>query len=137
MTTMNSVLGPIDTATLGFTLMHEHLIASSACIPQNYPELLDDDFMDLIVDGLTQAKEEGIDTVVDATTLDLGRDVKVMVKASRRSGVNIIATTGWWLDIPRYLTNATADQFAAVIHPRHPKRYSRYRCKGWNPQGSK
>ena len=29
-TTVNTVLGPIDTSKLGFTLSHEHIIASSA-----------------------------------------------------------------------------------------------------------
>ena len=49
MTTINSVLGPLDTADLGFTLMHEHLVVSSAGITQNYAELLGDRFMDHIV----------------------------------------------------------------------------------------
>ena len=115
MTTINSVLGPLDTADLGFTLMHEHLLLAPTGIPQNYPELLGADFMERIVNGLTQAKEGGIDTVVDATTLDLGRDVSVMAEASRRSGVNIIAVTGWWLDIPRFLGGVSADQFARLF----------------------
>ena len=33
MALVNSVLGPLDTANLGFTLPHEHLIDSSAGIP--------------------------------------------------------------------------------------------------------
>ena len=115
MATINSVLGPLDTAHLGFTLMHEHLVCASAGITQNYPELLGLDFMDRIVDGLNQAKEGGIDTVVDATTLDLGRDVNVMAKASRLSGVNIIACTGWWLDIPPFFEGVSADQFAQLF----------------------
>ncbi|MFH0769364.1 MAG: hypothetical protein V1932_07355 [Chloroflexota bacterium] len=115
MTTVNSVLGPLDTAALGFTLMHEHLIVSSAGIPQNYAELLGAGFMDRIVKGLTQAKEGGIDTIVDATTLDLGRDVTVLAEASRLSGVNIIACTGWWLESPRFLNGVSADQFARLF----------------------
>jgi len=115
MTTINSVLGPLDTANLGFTLMHEHLIVASAGIPQNYTELLGASFMERIVNGLTQAKEGGIDTVVDATTLDLGRDVTVLAEASRRTGVNIIACTGWWLDMPRFLAGVSADQFAQLF----------------------
>ena len=115
MTTINSVLGPLDTAALGFTLMHEHLLTSSAGIPQNYAELLGAGFMERIVNGLTQAKEGGIDTIVDATTLDLGRDVTVLAEASRRSGVNIIAVTGWWLEIPRFLGGVSADQFVQLF----------------------
>ncbi|MCK4242572.1 MAG: phosphotriesterase-related protein [Dehalococcoidia bacterium] len=115
MTTINSVLGPLGTVALGFTLMHEHIIVASAGIPLNYPELLGADFMERIVDGLTQAKEGGIDTIVDATTLDLGRDVTVLAEASRLTGVNIIACTGWWLEIPRFLAGVSADQLAELF----------------------
>ena len=115
MTSVNSVLGLLDTADLAFTLMHEHLLVSSAGLTQNYPELLGDGFMDRIVNRLSQAKEGGIDTIVDATTLDLGRDITVLAEASRRSGVNIIAVTGWWLDIPRFFDGVSADQFAQLF----------------------
>ena len=115
MTTVNSVLGPLSTDALGFTLMHEHIIVTAAGITQNYPELLGADFTDRIVHGLTQAKDGGIDTIVDATTLDLGRDVSVLANASRLSGVNIIACTGWWLEAPFFLTGVSADQLTQLF----------------------
>ncbi len=115
MTTINSVLGPLDTADLGFTLMHEHLIVASTGIPQTYAELLGAGFMERIVNGLTQVREGGIDTIVDTTTFDLGRDVTVLAEASRLSGVNIIACTGWYLDMPRFLTGVSANQFAQLF----------------------
>jgi len=115
MATINSVLGPLDTAEMGFTLMHEHLLCGFAGITENCPELLGTEFMDKIVDGLTRAKEGGVVTVVDATTVDLGRDVNVMVEAARRTGVNIIACSGWWLDMPRFFEGVSANQFADVF----------------------
>ena len=115
MTTVNSVLGPINTDKLGFTLMHEHLMVSSAGIPQVYARLLGDDYVERIVQGLKKAKAGGIDTIVDATTFDLGRDVTAMAEASRRSGVNIIAVTGWWMELPRFLVGLSADQFADLF----------------------
>jgi phosphotriesterase-related protein len=115
MATINSVLGPLDTRELGSTLMHEHLMVSSAGISQNYPELLPDRYIERIVRGLTEAKKGGIDTILDATTLDLGRDMTIMVEASRRTGVNIIAVAGWWLEIPRFLVGVSADQFAQMF----------------------
>ncbi len=69
----------------------------------------------MIVDGLNKAKAGGINTVVDATTIDLGRDVNIVAEASRRTGVNIIACTGWWLDIPRFVIGVSPDQFARVF----------------------
>ncbi|MFC1966889.1 phosphotriesterase, partial [Chloroflexota bacterium] len=111
----NSVLGPLDSANLGFTLMHEHLVSSSVGIPQNYVRLLDEGHMKRILKELNQAKQAGIDTIVDATTVDLGRDVTIMAEASRRSGVHIIAVTGWWLEQPRLMTGYPADQFADLF----------------------
>jgi phosphotriesterase-related protein len=42
MATINSVLGPLETADLGFTLTHEHIFTASAGILQTYPELFGD-----------------------------------------------------------------------------------------------
>jgi phosphotriesterase-related protein len=115
MNTVNSVLGPLTIDELGFTLMHEHIIGAGAGIAQNYPELFGADFMDRIVHSLTQAKDAGIDTIVDATPLDLGRDVTVLANASRMSGVNIIACTGFLLGAPRFCEGVSADQLAQLL----------------------
>lgn len=112
MTVINSVLGPLDTSKLGFTLAHEHILSSNAGIPQNFPEFLEDGYMDHVLDGLNKAKVGGIQTVVDATTLDLGRDVNVLAEASRRTGVNIIACTGWWTEKPRFISGASVERLA-------------------------
>jgi len=37
MTVVNSVSGPLDTADLGFTLMHEHIIVQSPGMTSNFP----------------------------------------------------------------------------------------------------
>ncbi len=115
MVTVNSVLGPLDTANFGVTLAHEHVFSSSAAIPQEYPELLDRGYMDLIIRGLNEAKAGGVKTLVDATTLDLGRDVKVLAEASRRSGINIIACTGWWTEKLRFLAGMSSDLLAQAF----------------------
>jgi len=115
MAKVNTVLGPIDTAELGFTLMHEHVMCGFAGVFRDYPELLGENLMERAVDDLKKAKEGGVDTIVDATTIDLGRDVNLLVEASRRSGVNIIACSGWWMDIPRFFVGISADQLADIF----------------------
>lgn len=123
MARINSVLGPLDTAKLGTILMHDHIITHGTVVVDpaiitNYPELVIDNFMESIVlPGLIEAKKGGIDTIVDPTTAEMGRNVNLMVEASRRSGVNIIACTGWyWLQLikPERLT-ISADQFAEIF----------------------
>jgi phosphotriesterase-related protein len=116
MAIVNSVLGPLDTSALGFTLMHEHLILAAAGVTQNYPEFLGTDFNSRIIQGLTRAKEGGIDTLVDATTLELGRDVNLMANASRFSEINIIGCTGWWKEPPpMFLAGVSADQLSRIF----------------------
>jgi phosphotriesterase-related protein len=111
---VNSVLGPLDTRDLGFTLMHEHVM-SQGPVAQNFPELFGEGFMDRIINGVTEAKKEGIDTIVDATTYDLGRDVSVLADIARRTNVNIIACTGWWMNLPEYIAGTSPDLYAGLF----------------------
>ena len=53
--------------------------------------------------ALKQAKHEGIDTMVDATTFDLGRESELLARVSAASGVNLVNVTGWCLDVPRFM----------------------------------
>jgi phosphotriesterase-related protein len=116
MATINSVLGPLDTANLGFTLSHEHVLVSSAGIPTLYPEFLDlPKRKEDIVASLTRAYAEGVRTIIDCSPIDLGRDVPLMQEVSRRSRVNIIASTGVWTQIPRAFNQATPDQLASLF----------------------
>ena len=55
-------------------------------------------FVKVAVDQLKQAKAEGVDSLIDVTTVDLGRDIRLLEEVSRKSGVQIVACTGHWLD---------------------------------------
>ena len=115
MATINSVLGPMDTADLGFTLPHEHLIDSSAGVNATYGELVDRPWaLETAVKDLTQAHIEGVDTIVEVSPLDLGREVSLMKEVSERSGVQFICCTGCWLDIPRSFWGRTPEFIAAL-----------------------
>jgi len=117
METVNSVLGPLDTSQLGFTLTHEHVAISSAGILQTYPELYGDlhRLTEIAVETLTEARDGGVQTIVDLSTMDLGRNVSLLAEVSRRTGVNIICATGIWRDIPRALWSRSPDEIASVF----------------------
>ena len=103
------------TAELGFTLSHEHVLLSAAGIQQIYPEFLDrQGIIDDAVAALQAAYAEGVRTIVDMTTMDLGRDVRATEEVSRRSGVHIIATTGSHQFIPRVFWTAPPDDIASL-----------------------
>ncbi len=114
MSIVNSVLGPQDTRDLGFTLMHEHVI-SQGFVARDFPELFGPRFMERIVAGIAEAKKGGVDTIVDATPFDLGRDVSFLAEVSRRTDVNIIACSGWWMNLPSYIAGQSPDLFADLF----------------------
>ena len=109
---INSVTGPISADDLGFTLMHEHVMVSASGMYTSYPDLLGPDREQRAINCLKNAKANGIDTFVDATTFDLGRDPELLRTVSEASGVNIINVTGWWLDVPRFIRNVSPNQMA-------------------------
>ena len=112
MTQLNSVTGPVDSSEHGFTLMHEHVMVAASGLYDYYPDLLGDHREERAIKCLKKAKAGGIDTMVDATTFDLGRNAPMLQRVSEASGVNIINTTGWWLDVPRFLNGVSANQMA-------------------------
>ena len=115
MVRIQSVLGSIDSSDLGFTLSHEHVVVSSAGIPHIYPEFIRRE--ESITEGIKQlreAKNEGLSSIIDVSTIDLGRDIRLIEQVSRESGINIICATGTWRDIPRAFWNATPDSIAKL-----------------------
>ncbi len=66
-------------------------------------------------EALAEAREGSVQTIVDLTTMDLGRNVRLVREVATRSGMQIIAATGAWCDIPRALYLRTPDEVAALF----------------------
>jgi phosphotriesterase-related protein len=109
---VQTVRGPVDASTLGFVLPHEHLCPSSAGMWQVWPELFGGraDFVDRAVAKLKAVRNDGVDTIVDVTTADIGRDVRLIEEVSRKSGMRIIAATGHWLNPSLSMEARTAEE---------------------------
>ena len=110
---VNTVLGPVDPADLGFTLSHEHVLLSAAGVSHTYPGFID--HQQVTDDGAEELKgayDEGVRTIIDMTTFDLGRDIRLLAEVSRRSGVHIVACTGNHLAVPRGFAVAPPDKVA-------------------------
>lgn len=99
MKTVNTVLGQIPVEELGRTLIHEHVICTSPVIYSTFGEkwFPREKIVELAVLKLKNAAEKfNLKTMVDATPLNLGRDLALLAEVSRKSGVNIIASTGMY-----------------------------------------
>ena len=115
MVSVNTVLGPINTSAMGFTLCHEHVVTGSAGVAASYPELVDrDTITELAVENLSRTRQGGVSTFVDLTTFDLGRDIRLVRDVAQRSGMQIIAATGTWLEVPRTFWQMGPDVVASL-----------------------
>ncbi len=102
MAKLNSALGPLDIADMGFTLTHEHISGSSAGFQLTYPEIVNTEtVMELAVQDLTRAHQHGVTTIIDCSTYDIGRDVRLIEAVSRRSGIQVVCATGSHLYVPQ------------------------------------
>jgi phosphotriesterase-related protein len=103
---LNTARGPIDTADLGVTLMHEHVFIMITEIMQNYPEGWGDEARREAdaVKRLNELKAAGVDTIVDLTVIGLGRYVPRIARVAAATELNIVVATGLYTynDVPMY-----------------------------------
>jgi predicted metal-dependent phosphotriesterase family hydrolase len=91
-----TVAGPVDPATLGVTLPHEHTAISLWHIPArwDYWELTRDER--LIGEELGLFRAAGGGTLVDLTVTGVGRDPEWLARVSRATGLNVVMGCGWY-----------------------------------------
>ena len=115
MPTLNTVLGPLEAADLGFTLSHEHVGTNAAGLRHTYPEFIDRaGIIEQSTAALKEAYAEGLRTIVDVSTFDLGRDIAMIAEVARQSGVNIVVATGNHLAVPRPFGDVSPDVIAPM-----------------------
>jgi phosphotriesterase-related protein len=118
---VNTVLGPVSTHALGVTLMHEHVCMGSQGLLLD-SRLVQDPHLrfDRAVTRLRAAKDAGIDTIVDATPIDLNRDAAFLREAAEASGLNIVCSTGLYSESdgqPAHFKRMTAaEQSELFVH---------------------
>ncbi len=115
---VQTATGPVETAALGFTLMHEHIYVLSEGVTASFPQLWDrDERTKQAAAALAEAKEHGVSTIVDLTVRGLGRDVDLAREVSRRSGVNVIVATGLYTydELPHYFVYRDVDHMADLF----------------------
>ena len=101
MATVNAVSGPIDTADLGFTLMHEHIIVQSPGVKENFPVADRAAEIANAVQKVKDVQSRGVSTLVDLTPGDW-RDIPFVQEVVAATGMNVIVATGIYWEVPHY-----------------------------------
>lgn len=88
-----TVTGPVAAADLGVTDAHDHLFLRSPALPG-------DEFQELdpAIAEVEEARATGIGSIVEMTPIGLGRRPELMRAVSERTGVPIVAATGYHRD---------------------------------------
>lgn len=111
MAQVNTVRGAIDTAQLGFTLMHEHVIILSEGVVEAWPSLFDEEQrINDAVQRLNELHAAGAQTIVDLTVMGLGRNIPRMQRIAAQTDLNIIVATGLYTydELPHHFQNNEA-----------------------------
>ena len=114
-----SVLGPIKPEALGITLIHEHVMADFIGAAETGTHRYDaNKVFEKALPYLIELKKAGCSTFIDCTPVYLGRDVRILQRLAKASGLNIFTTTGYYGAVkqkflPAHAHTETAEQLAA------------------------
>jgi phosphotriesterase-related protein len=111
--TVETVTGPRPVADLGVTLVHEHVtVTAEGYLLDSRVHVDRDAVRREAIEKLSAAKAAGIDSIVDATPVELGRDVELIREVAEASGVTVVCCTGVYAEshgIPAHFKHRSAE----------------------------
>jgi phosphotriesterase-related protein len=93
--------------------MHEHIVTRSPVGELAAP--LGAGILAMAERKMADLHARGIRSIVDLTTVDLGRDIGLILDVARRSRVHVIVATGVWWMPQRYFSAHGVDAVAALF----------------------
>ena len=92
-----TVTGPLDGATVGSVLPHEHVLVDFVGAEQAGPDRYDAEIaFKTILPHLERAKKLGLALMAECTPAYLGRDPKLLRRLSEATGIGILTNTGYY-----------------------------------------
>lgn len=99
----------------GYTYAHEHLHIDLSGFKNNLDCRLDQ--YQLICDEMRELVGKGVANIVEVTNRYMGRDPQFLLNLMRDSGINVIASTGYYTDsfYPPMVRESSAQQLAQTM----------------------
>lgn len=109
MTLLDAVLGPVESADLGITLMHEHVFTLTVDSQQQWSQEWDEETrVAEAVETLAELAASGVRTIVDPTVDGLGRNVPRVLRINKQvPELTILVATGvyTYADVPGFFSS--------------------------------
>jgi phosphotriesterase-related protein len=94
---INTVNGSIPALEMGTTLVHEHfLVDFIGADKTDFKRWNRDEVVRKVLPYLLEARKHGVKTILDCTPAFLGRDVLLLKRLARESGLQLITNTGYY-----------------------------------------
>ena len=113
-----TVEGPRCSSALGVTLPHEHLLVDWVGAEKTSKDRYNaGEVFEFVLPYLKQVRELGCRSLVECTSAYLGRDVEVLRRLAKASGVQILTNTGYYGSaddrfVPAHAYTKTVEQLA-------------------------
>lgn len=112
---VQTVTGPVPPDELGPTLAHEHVLIDGWAMSRTYDAILDDE--ELAERELRLAAGSGVRTIVDCTSVGLGRRPDALARISRATGLRIVMGSGWYREAvhPPIIRESSVADLARIL----------------------
>lgn len=118
---VRTVLGDIAPEALGVTAAHEHLwcdqrLGRHVPFPRATNVMVLDD-IDMVADEIGHFSRAGGAAIVEVTVNGWNRQVGVLAELSRRTGIHVVATAGYYIEacLPAFAFDASIAELEAVL----------------------
>lgn len=107
-----TVTGKINGEDLGNTYIHEHLYLDLSGVKND-----DDTRLDDVKGVIAELQNSELDSLVEVTNLGMGRNVETLRYISEQTGVNVIASTGFYKEpfLPEAIYNLDVEEMANIL----------------------
>jgi phosphotriesterase-related protein len=113
---VRTVLGDIAPEELGITATHEHLwcdqrLCREPDFPRKFERMFLDD-IDLVVREVSAFTAAGGRALMEMTVRGWGRDMAMMAEIARRTGLHVVATSGYYVEacLPDFVLDASIEE---------------------------
>ncbi len=115
---IQSILGPIDTAELGQTLIHEHVTCADWSMRMNFGSRFFDrgTLIEMAKRAFAPIQALGVRTIVDGTAVNLGRDLPLIRDVAQATGMNIIASAGFYFQEEAWLQERDEEEIFSLVY---------------------